>query len=389
MRIHILDDLRSNDSPDARRRYQVTHGHWYPVLLAEQILHGMGVEVAFYSRLDADSCDCDSLLISSRHHDYLFGTAHKPLLRAETVATLRARVPRIIWFDLRDSSGTTQFEVLPYVDLYVKQYCLRDMSAYRRPMYGGRVFTEFEHQRFGIEDRIKPGETPDQESDFTTLDREDEQKVVVGWDLSYHWRSCLPWPRNDFHDPPLPRKPEFLYANEAAWESTLTERNIKLSAMLTARRYQRATVVNQRTRALHILAKEADPLVQVENLPAATYLKTLRNSRAVLSCFGNGEVCYREHEGWIAGAAVIMPDMGHITTFPPRYAAHQTYHPVRWSLEDLVAGIERLEEDAAYRLFLAEAGQRAFKTMFERDGLASFAQRFVVIVQGKRPEPVG
>ena len=46
-------------------------------------------------------------------------------------ATLsRCRSAHLVWLDTTDSSGTTCFEVLPYVDLYAKNQLLKDRTRY-------------------------------------------------------------------------------------------------------------------------------------------------------------------------------------------------------------------------------------------------------------------
>ena len=41
-----------------------------------------------------------------------------------------------------------------------------------------------------------------------------------------------------------------------------------------------------------------------------------------------------EH-AWIAGCAVLMPDMSHLRTYPSLYPPFETYIPLRWDLADL------------------------------------------------------
>lgn len=387
MRVHILDGSICKDSPKARMQFELTRGYWFPVLLAEPILREMGVEIRFCTSLNRACFDCDALVVSSRYHDHLTGDLHDPKRRAHAVEGLSAKVPKTIWFDLRDSSGTPQFEVLPFVHIYAKQYLLREINSYSRPMYGGRLFTEFEHQRFQIEDCVDLREAQNQEVAFSPLDLDYKHKIALAWDLSYGWkigRHMLA------ANPPARLSPVFdqLGRRDDLWQSPLTERSIGLSVMLNTDYYRRKTVANQRRRAVAILRNCPDLDIVSRLLPYKRYVTALGNSRSVLSCFGNGEVCYREHEAWCAGAAVIMPDMEHIRTYPSRYLPSHTYHPVEWSLENLIAGVERLERDPEYRISLAEGGQRILQNMFEEDGLSAFARRFLAIVEGTPPDPV-
>ena len=47
---------------------------------------------------------------------------------SETILKIQKINPNIVWLDLTDSSGTTQFEVLPYVKKYVKKQFYKDKS---------------------------------------------------------------------------------------------------------------------------------------------------------------------------------------------------------------------------------------------------------------------
>ncbi len=68
-----------------------------------------------------------------------------------TIASLRQN-NKLVWFDFRDSSGSTQFEVLPFCDLYLKKQLLKDYSQYRQKLYGNHLFTDYIHRQYNISD---------------------------------------------------------------------------------------------------------------------------------------------------------------------------------------------------------------------------------------------
>ena len=55
----------------------------------------------------------------------------------ELLQTIRESSKMVLWCDTSDSTGTTQFEVLPYVDRYLKKQIYKDMSIYTRKVWGG------------------------------------------------------------------------------------------------------------------------------------------------------------------------------------------------------------------------------------------------------------
>ena len=67
---------------------------------------------------------------------------------------------RIVWMDDSDSTGVTHFELLPYVDRYLKKQLFRDRSLYRKEFYGGRIFSDFYHDRLQVEDDRSPSSIP-------------------------------------------------------------------------------------------------------------------------------------------------------------------------------------------------------------------------------------
>ena len=65
------------------------------------------------------------------------------------------------------------------------------------------------------------------------------------------------------------------------------------------------------------------------------YFRELRQSALCFSPFGYGEVCWRDFEAIVHGAALVKPDMQHIETHPNAFVPFETYIPVRWDLADL------------------------------------------------------
>ena len=72
------------------------------------------------------------------------------------------------------------------------------------------------------------------------------------------------------------------------------------------------------------------------------YLNKLRNSKAVLSCFGWGEICYRDWESVINRIPLIKPDMSDIITWPNIYLKNESYYSVKWDFSDLEEALENI-----------------------------------------------
>lgn len=378
MIVHIIDGARKAKSKIERDRFHILRGHWFPILLAERNLADIGINLKFFESFSPESLDCDVAIVSSRHVDQEFHTSKKPKARAEAVALI-SRNCDIIWFDLRDSSGTAQFEVLPHVSRYVKQSLLNDLELYTKPFHGGRIFTDFIFRTFGVRDERMDELADNQEDSFTPLDLTLAEKLTLGWNVSYSVRGLFASERaeqawiDSLGAGPIDAPP-------VALADLCAARPIAVAAMMSDHKYVRDTIAHQRKRALALLRElERDDVVATPR-PYDEYLDTIRMSRIALSCFGNGEICYRECEAWIAGCAVMMPDMSHLQSFPNLYEPFGTYMPLDWGLENLLESIDRLESDKPLREGIARRGQHLRSKMFSREGIENFSIAFHQIV---------
>ena len=191
MKISVIDAGRRLLTKYDKDTYAITRGYWFPVVLAQKALRDLGVDISFHLDFSDTAFDCDMVLVSSRHHDQIFGTERTPGARARSVAALAQRGASITWVDMRDSSGTTQFEVLPFVKFYLKGCLLKDLSLYQRTLYGGRIFTDYVHRRHGIADAIDVAGSHNQEDDFTLLDPAMADKLRLSWNIGYSFRGLF------------------------------------------------------------------------------------------------------------------------------------------------------------------------------------------------------
>ena len=90
------------------------------------------------------------------------------------------------------------------------------------------------------------------------------------------------------------------------------------------------------------------------------YLKELAESKAIVSPYGYGEICYRDMETFLAGAILIKPPMEHLNTYPSLYEPWKTYVPVEMDFSDLPNTLTDIEKNYEKYLPIAEEGQRRF-----------------------------
>ena len=129
----------------------------YPLILNKRNLLDQGYKITFYFKLSKKLLDCDILILISKPTQKIIdseklGTENNEIL-LDYLSKIRSRVEKIIWFDNSDSSSVTNFEVMPYVDIYLKKQILTNKSLYNSNFYGGRIFTDFYHKKFKIIDK--------------------------------------------------------------------------------------------------------------------------------------------------------------------------------------------------------------------------------------------
>ena len=129
----------------------------YPLILNKKKLLDLGYKITFYFKLSKKLLDCDILILISKPTQKIIdenniSTKNNNAL-LEYLSEIRSEVKKIIWFDNSDSSSVTNFEVMPFVDIYLKKQILINKSLYNSNFYGGRIFTDFYHKKFRIIDK--------------------------------------------------------------------------------------------------------------------------------------------------------------------------------------------------------------------------------------------
>ena len=143
MKIDII--LPSFNKPQKYQKYQKLQkftpfpsfvGSWFPVWYNRKQLKKMGLKIRFinffnmnYKKL-RESVGLDNRIIGNLGKNYgkVRITTQKAII--PILKKIRMNVEHIIYFDNGDGTGHTQFEVLPYVNRYLKKQILKDRSLY-------------------------------------------------------------------------------------------------------------------------------------------------------------------------------------------------------------------------------------------------------------------
>lgn len=300
------------------------------------------------------------ILMLALHHSHF----EKELSKNDIIKILldfRQRCKTLIWMDTSDSTGTTFFEVLPYVDMYFKKQYLVDTDTYTKKIWGGRIFCEYYHEKYGVNDEEI------ENKEYLPIEKHYENKLRLSWnvglgDLFSEKYSC-------FLKPHKIEKPEYILPES----QKKYDIHFRGSAWSTAAGYQRFLTRNALDSCSYLSHPDAS-----KKVPHEEYVQELKESKAILSPFGWGEICTRDFEAFTYGAVLIKPDMDHMITFPNWYKKFETYIPLDWDFNNVNEVFQMIKENQLMCREIALNGQHIFSKFRDNDsGKKLFAQHLV------------
>lgn len=285
--------------------------------------------------------------------------------RGKVLAVLKEHARIVVWLDTADSTGTSLFDVMPYVDMYLKKQVLKDKTTYLRKVWGGRIFCEYYHERYNLDD------TTVCEREYPPVEEKYLDKIGVSWNVGLgdlftssridryilHRRS---YAKIDFTEPSINRSIDIHYRG-SVWNNIAGY---------------------QRKKAIEILSSRDDirkPDVS-KKVPIKEYIAESKSALAIVSPFGWGEICGRDFEAFVYGAALIKTDMSHLTTYPDIYIPNETYLPIDWDFDNFNDIIDEIKTDIGKsRLVeIAKNGQNAYKAFFvDKNKRMEFASHII------------
>jgi len=333
----------------------------YPIKKNKALLHETGYDINFIYKPKNKKLSCDILSLMSI---YFTKWWHTPERVIEFIEEAKKYCNKIVWLDDNDSTGVTHFELLPYIDLYLKKQLLKDKKQYAKALYGDRLFTDYYHKEFGIVDETTYQSKP--------LDMSLAHKVQLSWHIGL----------GDMAGDILPRWVRFIRSRmRPQYPKALQDVNGLRSfdfMFKGTRKYPRNTVSFHREE----IGKKIDDMTHLKSVlqgrvSIPEYKRQMSQSKIVISPFGWGEIGVRDFETWIYGAALMKPDMSHMETWPDVFIPFETYYPINWNFDNLETGVKQLLDDDRLRLRLAEKGQNAYARMTSEEGMEDFCNWFV------------
>ncbi|MEM9219553.1 MAG: glycosyltransferase [Cyanobacteria bacterium P01_F01_bin.150] len=249
---------------------------------------------------------------------------------------LGSKRPKIIFIDPFAQSSTRFFNILPYVDFFLKRQCLRDIDQYKEDFIGGSTMTDFIAKTWSYDfDGWHVGScVPD----------EHKNRVIPGWNLgtAKKYKKLLTYPKifrfRQKKNIDIFCRLSLGYKKNREWYCEYRIASVKALEPLK-------NLYKLATSALFL----EDGLISKKQ-----YLSEMKRSRIVFSPFGWGENCWRDFEAICYDCLLIKPDMSHLKTNPNIFIPGETYVPIKWDFSDL-------EEKCTYYLEHQNEANRIIK----------------------------
>ena len=343
---------------------QNTRAFLIPLLQNRRRLRDRGFEIRCFHQPTAALYDCDVLALNNK---WWGDRWERQRARSVSIlADMAARVPVLLYFDRSSTPGSVDADALPLVGAYFKTSLFRDRAQYLRPHYCGRLFSEFYHSSYGVEDADP---TPSR----VLASQADLAKLYLSWNTALADYSLV-GPRLSSFYRYLPSTIWLDYPRRFAKPSG--DRPLDLSCRMGLR-YKHATIAYQRQQLADLLAGYR----RTARVSKFRYFRELENSKIVLSPFGFSEINYKDFEVFIAGALLLKPDMDHLDTWPDLYRDGETYVAHRWDLSDVSAKVEAVLARYDDYLDIARTGQARYRHhVASADGQEQFADRFAALL---------
>jgi len=341
-----MKTLKILDWPE-QRFYSETH----PFHKWKSHFNENGISVKYYNdHLDKDLSESDFLIIHSRYFDrgknIYNGLRQDQESLINYLTEIRRTTAKLIWFDAADSSGSSDFSIIPYVDVFLKKQVLKDLKYYTNPSANNDL-------------RIWLNESGKKKTNypFQACPADQLHKIRLGWNIGL----------NDYRyfGYKLSRLSNYLGYGiyPLKFSKSNEKRNLDLTFRGTIHKEINglSTVMQQRNTTLKCLGQLNMNIAAGSPISKLKYWDELRNSKLSVSPYGWGEICYRDFESLIAGALLVKPSMDHLITYPDVFKPFETYIPVSWDMKDLPEVLEYLNTNYTYYKQIAQNGQEIYR----------------------------
>lgn len=313
-------------------------GFIIPLIINEKRLEHIGLKFKFYSEIKTNIFDCDYLILDSKLFKYDWGD-DKVKKTKDFFFKLKEKVNKLIFLDLSDSSSTIINEALEIVDIYLKNQIYKNKNIYLKPLYGRRIFTDYYHKQFRIEDE-------NFEKSIPVNNKKNLKKIKISWNSYFSNYSIY----GDLKILLYKFFPFKFFLNIPHVFKCKNNKQNDVSCRMGLK-YSKETVSFQRKKINEML-KSSYSFKKVSKID---YFKELKNSKILISPFGYGEINLKDFEAFFYNCLLFKANMDHLETWPNFYLKDKTYIDFNWNLDDfqnkldhIIRDFERYSEIANY-----------------------------------------
>lgn len=349
------------------------HRGWndfYPLLKWKKQFREKGISFRFFDAIEKINMkdSNDVILIDYRYIRLRLKYDETNLIEKDRIIAdiihFKRNFNKIILFDSGDSTGSRLFWLTPYVDIHFKKQLLKDKSKYltNESDRSVMVWLPEVYEPSGI--------------DYVPIKENDLYKLKLSWNLGMLDFRYFPYSKH------YPIGTSCMF--NSIYKKIKFSRPYVNKKILTTQRgclrpsirysFQREILQNK----LMSLKTQGYPVRVGGSVSKKDYMKEIRNSKAIVSAFGWGEVCYRDFETIQSGCLLIKPSMEHVETFPNIYIKNQTYISVGWNLEGLEDILIDIDNNYQSYSKIVLNAQQVYKNFIE-DG-EGFVKRFIELI---------
>ena len=335
-------------------------------------LNDLNLEVSFFSHINKKFLEADYLFLNSRAFP-----KKNSLVDIDYLKKLNNKNSNLYWFDMRDSAGTTQFEVLPYVKKYIKKQFYKDKSIYFEKVEGGRIYADYYINKYKVKDEIR--------YHSIILKKEYMDKLLLGWNIGVgFFFDYLNFTKIDYYKEFIKIK----YLNKKKFSMKIndhqdwsSDKNKHDLICLMNTKFKRSSVGFQRNELKKILANltNLDKVTDLR-LNKNAYYQTLKNTKISIGAYGWGEVCYREFEATKLGVAIMFPNMENIDTWPNIYINNETYTSYNLNFDNFNDKLMNLVSDIKLRKYLVNNAKDVLNDIHKKIGKDYFIKTILNII---------
>lgn len=313
------------------------------------------------SRLESKFNKKYDIVFLAFHHSTCDFFKYEQKIQIDFLKKVKNACKQLVWLDTADSTGNCKFEILPYVDKYLKKQFLKDKNIYTSEIWGGRYFCDYYHKKYSIDDDTISGDIS------CVLDEKYMHKLGLSWNVGLGDFSAngviqylFPFSkkRKKFIPPDCKERNYDVHFRGSSWSPVAGYQRKKCSELLSQREDLRYP--NPKKKVFKI-----------------KYNQEMMRSRSVLSPFGWGEICSRDFECFMKGAALIKPDMDYLDTFPNWYIKGETYISIDWDFCDFESIMNYIKYNKEEVLLIARRGQTYYKKMMGDTGKEIFVEHLL------------